>query len=489
RLIPVDDRTASRMLLIVKAILGVYIIDTVLVEFGRAIYVPLVVTVAQSFITNMVTAALLMALLLTPFVPQTGPLRAVNGLDHLNVNPVSRHAPLWIKLPLWLLSLGLIGTSMVGYVALGRFISQQIVLTGTVLAVAGLFYLAVRAVTRERAGQRSRVGAVLENRFGLDGARQGQLAKLGEIGASLTLVMLALPLLLLQWGFAGADIRDWAKALFFGFEVGQFKISLVRILIGIVLFTALLFFTRMIQRWLRDRAQGKMDPGVANSVETAVGYVGIGLAALISVSYAGFDITSLAIVAGALSVGIGFGLQSIVNNFVSGLILLVERPIKVGDWIVVGDQQGNVRRISVRSTEIETFDRASLIVPNSELVSGRVLNWTHRNVLGRMVIKISTDLRAEPNEVVGILEKVATEEKRVVPIPAPIATLELVTLDHLEFTLRVTLADVNTGLRVKSDMQIAIFKRLRDAGIMIVAPAAAAGTIPGALPNGVAQTA
>ena len=124
-------------------------------------------------------------------------------------------------------------------------------------------------MTRERAGQRSRVGTVLETRFGIDHGRQAQLAKLGEIGATLALVMLALPLLLLQWGFAGADIRDWAKALFFGFEVGQFKISLVRILIGIVLFTALLFFTRMVQRWLRDRVmvQSKMDPGVVNSVE------------------------------------------------------------------------------------------------------------------------------------------------------------------------------------------------------------------------------
>ena len=190
---------------------------------------------------------------------------------------------------------------------------------------------------------------------------------------------------MLQWGFSGADIRDWFKSLFFGLEIGQFRISLARILLGIVLFIALLFATRLFQRWLRERAlqQTRMDPGIANSIDTVVGYAGIALAALLAVSYAGLDITNLAIVAGALSVGIGFGLQSIVNNFVSGLILLIERPIKVGDRIVVGDQQGLVRRISVRATEIETFDRASLIVPNSELITGRVLNWTHRDSLGR----------------------------------------------------------------------------------------------------------
>lgn len=467
RLIPVDDRTAPHLLGFAKAILGVYILDTVLVEFGRAIYLPLTITVAQSFITNISTAVLLGMLLLTPFVPQTGPLRAVNGLDHLNVNPVSRHRPLWVKLPLWVLVLGIIVASSAGYVALGRYVAHQIVLTGTVLAIAGLFYLGLRAMTREVAGQRSRLGLLLENRFGIDSSRQNQLVRLTEMAATFGLILLTVPVLLLQWGFASADIRDWATALFFGFQLGQFKISLVRILIGIILFTGLLFLTRMIQRWLRDRvmSQGRMDVGVANSIDMAVGYIGIALAALISVSYAGFDITSLAIVAGALSVGIGFGLQSIVNNFVSGLILLVERPIKVGDWIVVGDQQGTVRRISVRSTEIETFDRASLIVPNSELISGRVLNRTHRDLQGRVVLKLSTDIKTDPAKVVSILEEVARSPGMAALISAPSAGVDSFSPDRIEYSLRATLSDVTTNLRVKSDLHIAILHAFWAAGI------------------------
>ena len=155
-----------------------------------------------------------------------------------------------------------------------------------------------------------------------------------------------------------------------------------------------------------------------------VGYAGIALAALLSVSYAGLDITNLAIVAGALSVGIGFGLQSIVNNFVSGLILLIERPIKVGDRIVIGDQQGLVRRISVRATEIETFDRASLIVPNSELITGRVLNWTHRDSLGAVNVKIGVGYDSDPEQVIAILKKCAEDHPEVLRTPAPGATFE-----------------------------------------------------------------
>ena len=246
------------------------------------------------------------------------------------------------------------------------------------------------------------------------------------------------------------------------------RISLARILAGIVLFIALLFATRLFQRWMRERAaQSRIDPSIANSIETVVGYAGIAVAALIAVSYAGFDITSLAIVAGALSLGIGFGLQSIVNNFVSGLILLIERPIKVGDRLIVGDQQGHVRRISVRATEIETFDRVSLIIPNSELITGRVLNWTHRDQHAAFNVKVGVAYSADPEQVIAILVKCAEAHPQVLRVPPPTAVLEGFGDSALLFNLRITLPDVGNHVAVQSDLRVAILKELRAAGIEI----------------------
>jgi potassium-dependent mechanosensitive channel len=457
RLVPLSNRASGRICRLLKTLAAIYAADLFFSAVGQILYFPLSISVVQSLIASMAFAGVLAGLLLTRF----------EKYGDTALQPVARDYPRWLKLPLWLAAGAIVVACLLGYVALGRFMAQQIMMTGVIGLVATLLFLAIRAFTRETGPQRNAASVFLEDQIGLDAARRQQVGWLTESLLTVGLALVALPLMMLQWGFSGPDIRDWIKSILFGFEIGTFKISLVRIVIGIALFMAMLFATRLLQRRLRATVllPPRMDPGIANSIDTAVGYAGTILAAMIAISYAGFDITNLAIVAGALSVGIGFGLQSIVNNFVSGLILLIERPIKVGDWVVVGNEQGNVKRISVRSTEIETFDRASLIVPNSELITGRVLNWTHRNALGRVVLKFTAGPDADPRHVIAVLTACANSHPDILREPAPLAVFEGYTSAATEYSLRVLLPDIHRGLKVQSDLRIAIFEAMRRAGV------------------------
>ena len=190
------------------------------------------------------------------------------------------------------------------------------------------------------------------------------------------------------------------------------------------------------------------------------------IATALAVSQAGLSLDKLTIVAGALSVGIGFGLQSIVNNFVSGLILLWERPLRVGDQIVVGTEEGIVRRINVRATEIETFDKASLIIPNAEFISGRVKNWMHSNRQKRMTIPISVSHMDDPKRLEKLLIETALAHRSVLSQPKPMVFFMKITDSSIDFELRC-FADVDATATTRSDLLFDVYRRLREEGIKI----------------------
>jgi len=191
------------------------------------------------------------------------------------------------------------------------------------------------------------------------------------------------------------------------------------------------------------------------------------VAGMVAFSVAGFNLQNVAIIAGALSVGVGFGLQSIVNNFVSGLILLAERPIKAGDWIVVGADQGYVKRINVRSTEIETFDRSTVIVPNSDLISGVVKNWMHNDNSGRVIVDVRVPFQSDPDQVHDLLLEVAQSHPNVLAYPEAKVYLSNFGESALEFQLFCYLGNVDYMLSAKSELRFAVFRTLRENGIEI----------------------
>ncbi|PKY11207.1 mechanosensitive ion channel protein [Acidithiobacillus marinus] len=271
---------------------------------------------------------------------------------------------------------------------------------------------------------------------------------------------------LFAWGLTHAGFSLIWKYFITGFSVGTFHVQPFRWIIAIVLLILLFNINAFIQRYLSENSRiiGHLESGARHSILSIVRYTGFIIAILVALSTAGVALQNLAIIAGALSVGIGFGLQNIVNNFVSGLILLLERPIRVGDWIQVGSTQGTVQKMSIRYTLILTFDRTEVFIPNSELISGQVTNWMYTNNVLRLMIPFNVAHNADIALVKELLVKegqnhpdVLQDDPRGIP---PTALLLDVSENALQFYLRVYLDDCNKSFYVQTDLRSAVVESL-----------------------------
>ncbi|MEJ6395016.1 DUF3772 domain-containing protein [Gymnodinialimonas sp. 2305UL16-5] len=341
----------------------------------------------------------------------------------------------------------------IGYVNAGVAV---MVPTGMTLVILGII-LALQPVVRD-------IYAVI---FRTTSEAAGEA--LLPVLVNFTLIFASAPIIAMIWGVRPERLGElWARFLE-GFTLGDARITPATILAVILVFAAGILVTRILQSALKTTVlpRTRLDTGARNAVSSGVGYIGIALALVIAITSAGIDLTALGFVLGALSVGIGFGLQNVVSNFVSGIILLIERPISEGDWIEVNGNMGIVRDISVRSTTIETFDKTDVIVPNADFISGTVTNWTRGNTIGRAIVSVGVAYGSDTRRVSDILLEIARDHPDVSTFPEPAVDFMGFGADSLDFRVRCILRDINKLIPVKTELHHRIAERFTAEGIEI----------------------
>ncbi len=454
RLIAVSDARAARICGLVLLLALLYSLASLLYGVTRLVQAPFALTIAVALPASLLLSAIVIALLRT------------TGESGSDAAPPARLFRL-IRTVVWIIVAAIVVCALTGYLPLARFLGQQLIVTGSILSLVYLLLLWVDGFVQGLGDEGTAIGRWLKRSARIEWREQ--LALPLSLILKFAVLVLAVPFLMLQWGYTWPDIREWYRQLFFGLHIGNTEVTFGALLASVVVFGLGFAAARLFPSWLDAQVlqPAGISGGVRASIKTGVGYLGILVAALAAFSYAGFNLSSLAIVAGALSVGIGFGLQNLVNNFVSGVILLAERPIRVGDLVVVGGEQGYVRKISVRSTELETFDRANVLIPNSYFISEKVKNWTFRNNISRISITVGVAYGSDARQVQAALLAVAQKHPEVLTMPAPSVTLDEFAAANITFTLYAFIDDVAKSAAIRTDLAIAMLDAFAEAGIAI----------------------
>ena len=275
------------------------------------------------------------------------------------------------------------------------------------------------------------------------------------------------------WGLPIDIMIQNIKKFLVGFDIGDMHVSLASIFLGLVAFFVTHTCFKLIKNSLTDGKLANvfdLDIGVKTSIAALIGFAGTILAFIIGLSVMGGSLKGLAIAAGALSLGAGLGLQNVVNNFVSGIILLFERPFKIGDWILVDQYEGIVKQINMRSTQIETFNKSNVIIPNATLLSNSLINMTYKNKQSRVDLFVGVDYNSDIDLVKQTLLDCAKETKNVLQVPNPyVAFMELAD-NSLNFRLSFYISDVNNRLSTQTAVYSLIVKRFRENNIEIPFP-------------------
>ena len=383
--------------------------------------------------------------------------------------------PLWVGLVVAAayvcVGITLLGVAT-GYIAFAFFIARQMLWVGVILTALYLLMHLVDDIFDTVFAPKGRTGKRMQSSFGLPASALEQTGTLLSGITRAVLLILAVAIVLAPFGAGPQELVGRVGTLLSGGSLGSLKIVPGNIFDAALVFALGLIVLRVLKRWLSDQLLPKtsLDLGMQNSMITLLGYVGGVLVFVLALASLNVDLQSIAWMASALSVGIGFGLQAIVQNFISGLILLAERPVKVGDWVSIGGVEGDIRRINVRATEIQMSDRSTMIVPNSQFITQNVRNVTLANAQGRVQIKLPMPLDTDASKARELILDVLRMHPGTLSMPAPSVQLDNLDGGSMLFSCTAYVNSPRDVSSVKSDLLFETLERLRDAKLPMTSP-------------------
>ncbi|MCW0393139.1 hypothetical protein NB690_003713 [Xanthomonas sacchari] len=477
RLFPIDDATARRLRKYTWATAALAWLSSMLLVINQAARTSDSATVAADGVIALVYGVLILATLtsLSRLRRRQYAEAAAQALANAQPPPPGQHGG----------ALALIGVlvkvavvvallaALLGYLHLGLFITRQIIWITMIVGAIRLLMTFADDFALWLFASEGRIGRAANGAFGVRSSSLEQAGVLTSALIRVVLLLIGVGALLMPFGTNVSIVSDWFSLLSDGIRLSDKVVVYPGAIARAVLVLLLgLGVMQYLHRWLTQTYLPKteLDDGSRNSISTVARYVGIILAALWALAALGIGLERIALVVSALSVGIGFGLQSITQNFVSGLILLAERPVKIGDWIKIGDQEGDVRRISVRATEIQVGDRSTLIVPNSELITKTLRNMTLAGPLGRVQIQFAVSLSTDVVKLRALLLELYAAHPGVLDDPAPSVFIDSIANGHVTLNSFAYVASPRLTYGTRSELFFALLQRLAEEGIALESP-------------------
>ncbi len=357
-----------------------------------------------------------------------------------------------------------------GYIALAFFVATNAVWISVALASLYLFMHVLDDTWARLLSPRERTGRRLQAAFQLEPGLLEQTRAVLSGSTRALAVLVGIGAVISRLGASPEDLTASLGGIFGGFTFGEITLAPRDVLKATLVLVVGLWLVRVVKRWLDEELlpNTRLDAGMRMSLLTLLGYVGSVLVFVMALATLKVSLQNIAWIASALSVGIGFGLQAIVSNFICGLILLAERPVKVGDWVSLNGVEGDIRRINVRATEIQQWDRSTVIVPNSQLITQNVRNVTLANALGRVKFSVPMPLDTDAARARDLILEALTAHPMTLDTPAPFVQIDSIDAGNLVLSAYAYTRNPRDASTVKSDLLFAVLAKLREQNLPLI---------------------